>query len=1007
VALPEKRAILSSAISAILTAMPSRTPLPSSLIPDERQARAIQHVQGPLLVIAGAGTGKTTVLTQRIVHLIREGHARPGEVLALTYTDNAAHEMRQRAQKELGADDARGLQALTFHAYCFGLLDRCGRKFSVLDDKDLWIHLRRRIRELHLQYFVRAASVSKFLDDLLDFMRRCQDELVGPDQYADYVERLERGELPVPRVTSSKEAVQIQDDEVLGRCREIASVFAMVERMLAEQNLGTFGHMITRAYELLSHDCKLLAEERTRARFILVDEFQDANFAQVKILSLLAGDERNVFAVGDPDQAIYRFRGASSAAFGLFQRQFPAAKLITLERNQRSLSPILQCAFSVINHNPPVFSSGVGTHLAYKRSPLASARELAARDEGRELRGDPVEAVIWQHRELESADLVSAIRQKQKKLRCSWSRFAVIYRNHLHRDEVVEELARWKIPYSIENMDVLDTAEARDLLACAGVVVSPNDSASLFRVLALPQFEIDPEKLRAAIRAAKRNTPLAEMLQQVDGGSLVLACIQDVREQVLARRAKAAEALAIVTKLFQLNVTSAAIGAMRQFAECWQKKPLTAGGELGEFLEYMQLFREARGSVPLPPHEGDAVRLITAHGAKGLEFDDVSIIRAYSSCFPTGYKESLIEFPRELRDPESVAEAEGKILNDQEERRLFYVSMTRARDSLTIYAKRGKGKDHTPAGYVRDLLKDPAVAGWCRARDARPMQVDLFGAEERGELQVSSVSQWLAMDPGVRLTTNLSATAVELYDHCPMQFKLEREWRIPGEIPAAMQYGATMHRVLRTYYDAIQFNRPVTDEALLEFLRIDLAQAGLQDRYQHELYEGQGAAQLADFLATARQKPRPDVLHTEQEFKIRIGNATVAGRMDRIDRIDGNRVVIVDYKTGKPRSQEDADESLQLSLYAIAAHEGLGYQAERLAFHNLEDNSLVSTTRSRLQLEEAKAKVEEVAQKIAAGEFEAKPGFQCTFCAYRNLCPATEKRLFVVVEKKKAASRIH
>jgi DNA helicase II / ATP-dependent DNA helicase PcrA len=984
--------------------MPSKNlPVSSSLTPDEHQSRAIEHVHGPLLVIAGAGTGKTTVITRRIAGLIRDGHARADEILALTYTDNAAYEMRLRVRKELGPDQARGLQALTFHAYCFGLIERSGKKFAVLDDKDLWIYLRRRIRELHLQYFVRAASVSKFLDDLLDFMRRCQDELVGPEQYADYVSRLERRELPIPRVTSSKQALELHEDEVLGRCREIAKVFAMVERMLTDQNLGTFGHMITRAYELLRDRPDLLAEERKRARFTLVDEFQDANFAQVKILSLLAGDKRDVFAVGDPDQAIYRFRGASSAAFGLFQRQFPGTKMVTLEVNQRSLSPILQSAFSAISHNPPVFSGGLGIQLAYKRSPLRSGRELVAQKEGSNVQGGPVEAVIWQDRELESADLVSTIRQRQKKLRCSWSRFAIIYRNHSHRDEVVEELARWNIPYAIENMDVLDTAEARDLLACAGAVVSPNDSAALFRVLALPQFGIDPTNLRATIRAVKRNTPLAAILREIPSGPSVLDSIQHVREQIETRHAKAAEALAIIARFFQLSVGSAATEALRQFAESWEKKPLTGTGELDEFLEYMQFFREARGSVPLPAHEGDAVRLITAHGAKGLEFDEVFIIRAYSGCFPTGYKESLIEFPRELRDSESIAEAEGKILNDQEERRLFYVSMTRARDALTIYAKRGKGKDPTPAGYVRDLLKDTSVRPFLQSRNARPLQVDLFAEEAPGELRVSSVNQWLSMDPGVRLTTTLSATAVELYDLCPMQFKLEREWRIPGEVPAAMQYGASMHRVLRTYYDAVRFDRTVSDEELIELLRTDLAQAGLQDRYQHELYENQGAAQLSDFLVASRQKPLPDVLHTEQEFKIQIGNATVVGRMDRVDRVKDNRVVIVDYKTGKPRSQEDADESLQLSIYAIAAHEGLGYDAERLAFHNLEDNSLISTTRSRFQLEEAKAKVKEVSEKIVAGEFEAKTGFQCTFCAYRNLCPATEKRLFSVIDKKKAA----
>ncbi len=207
-----------------------------------------------MLVIAGAGTGKTTVLTKRIARLVREGHARPDEVLAVTYTKNAAQEMRQRVQEELRGTNLSGLRIATFHEYCNDLLRENGRQFEVVDDQDLWIYLRRRLRELNLKYFVRAASVSKFLEDLLKFMRHCHDELVSPEKYQEYVQRLERGELPIPRVTRSKHADDVSDEEVLGRCREIASVFTTVERMLREDNLGTFGHMITHAYHLLQQD---------------------------------------------------------------------------------------------------------------------------------------------------------------------------------------------------------------------------------------------------------------------------------------------------------------------------------------------------------------------------------------------------------------------------------------------------------------------------------------------------------------------------------------------------------------------------------------------------------------------------------------------------------------------------------------------------------------------------------------------------------------------------------
>src|SRR5258708_1584249 len=178
----------------------------------------------------------------------------------------------------------------------------------------------------------------------------------------------------MPRVAKSSNA--LTDEEILGRCREIARVFSTLERWLQEENLGTFSHMITRAHALLHSDETILVEARSRARFILADEFQDANIAQIAILARLAGPDGNIFAVGDPDQAIYRFRGASSAAFELFNRQFPNAQRVVLDRNRRSTTPILRSAFALIDKNPPVFA-GHGT-IAYQRAPLQSAREEEA-----------------------------------------------------------------------------------------------------------------------------------------------------------------------------------------------------------------------------------------------------------------------------------------------------------------------------------------------------------------------------------------------------------------------------------------------------------------------------------------------------------------------------------------------------------------------------------------------------------------------------------------------------
>jgi DNA helicase-2/ATP-dependent DNA helicase PcrA len=970
--------------------------LPAPFVPDDRQREAIEHVHGPMLVVAGAGTGKTSVLIHRIARLAEQGHAEPEDVLALTYTVAAAKEMRDRVGTLLG----KPIRSATFHDYCLDLLTRAGKKFDVLDEKDLWIYLRKRIHELHLEHYVRAANVGQFLNDLLNFLTRCHDELITPEKYAGYVRRLERGESPIPRVAKSKD--QLSDAEAIARSQEIARVFATTEKWLREENLGTFGHMITRAHELLANDEKLLAPERARSRFILVDEFQDANFAQIEILSSLAGAGGNVFGVGDPDQSIYHFRGASSAAFHLFRRHFPQTKLVVLGKNRRSTTPILQTAFAVVDKNPPVFAAS-DRAFSYRRAPLQSAREEEAKIGGKALSTFPVEAISFAGRNAEAPDVVSFIEETRRRTRCQWKDFCVLYRSHTNRDEVVHRLAEREIPFSIENMDVTDTPEVRDLFACVAVVVDLGSDASLFRVAALPQFEVDPFQLRTALRAIAKEskdgvaTPLASVLDTVAGGRAVLDSVRQVRQEVNRRQAKTHAALRLIARQFQLDLNSAILQAALKFAAAWEIKPKTETKGLGEWIEYLNYFREAGGVIPLTSNDDeDAVRLMTAHGVKGLEFPHVFILRATSPSFPASYKERLVELPPELRDPDSATGGDDKTLHDQEERRLFYVAMTRAKDSLRIYGKQGIGRDKSPPGFMRELINDQALQPWLRSRPTLPSQPELIeiaaGADQTYP-EVSRLPAWLELPAIEGLGATLSASAVETYETCPLQFKFEREWKLSRQLHAAMQYGAAMHRVLRTYYDSVRLGRTKTDDELMQLFREDEGMSGIQDAYQRAIYLEQGAEQLQDFLTASRSANAPEVLHTEEWFAVQIAGTKVAGRIDRIDRAPDGSVNIVDYKTGKARSQEDADESLQLSIYAMAAREKWGYRVGALVFHNLEGNVPVFSRRTEFQLEQARERVLAVARGIAEGNFKPKPDFYCNFCAFRGLCPAREKRV--------------
>jgi len=340
--------------------------------------------------------------------------------------------------------------------------------------------------------------------------------------------------------------------------------------------------------------------------------------------------------------------------------------------------------------------------------------------------------------------------------------------------------------------------------------------------------------------------------------------------------------------------------------------------------------------------------------------------------------------------------------------------MTRARDSLTVCAKPGIGKDATPSGFLRPLMSDAGLRPFLRSRPARTYRIDLAAAASAPAIS-SSVAGWLLQPPEKPLSgLPLSASAIETYERCPLQFKIEQQWNLPGEVVAAMQFGNAMHSVMKHYFDELRAGRELSAEQITQYFRGTLANLPFDDPVQRQLYEKQGTAQLAAF-AKMRQTSAPTaVCATERGFKIEIGGVEVQGRIDRLDTLLAPQtattasismaVAITDYKTGRPRSQKDADASLQLSIYALAAERAWGYDPQRLTFHNLETNALVETSRSRDQLRDVEDRVREVAENIAGGNFDPNPDRHCMWCAYRSICPATEQKLYSIAKSMQAVA---
>jgi len=969
------------------------------LLLNSRQRAAVEHACGPMLVLAGAGTGKTTVLVERIAWLIEQGHARPDEILAITFTENAAAELKGRVERRLGR--RAGIWAGTFHAYCVAILKRGHQDFFVLTQEDMYVFLRQRVGQLGLERFIKPSDVGQFLDDLRNFFDRCQEQLIGPREFQAWVDSL-RPESNLPRNCKSKDVEELGPEEIFHRWREIARVYANSVRLLEEGNLGTFGMQISKAVSLLESDARLLEEERRRARFILIDEFQDCNSSNIILAEVLAGAEQNVFAVGDPDQAIYRFRGASSAAFEEFQRRFPQTQGVVLDENQRSRGNILRVAFAAIDQNPHV--RAVSGAIPFERSPLQSGRDRRDAEQGRFPFDEKVETVISLSDQQEAADVAEEILQllQSAKPRDKLS-LAVLYRSHFHREKTIEALAARRIPFLVRGMNILETPVARDLLAVARAIDNESDADSLFRICALPPFEVDPEQLRTSLAAASRDKMFKSILETLESGRRVLAAVEAAREFVTRQNLAAAGAFTYLARQFAFPEGDPAVRALQRFAEEWEAKPFIPAKSLAAFLEYLDLYQEAGGVVFLLSDDEmqevedanpDAVRLMTIHAAKGLEFSHVWILRVLAPAFPVQYREPLFEFPQELRS--SIVIGDSKEVNEQEERRLFYVAITRARDRLSIHSRPGRGQDRTPPGFLRPLLGTRSLGGSLKVRGTTSS-----GAPEAA-VEVSPVGAWMLLPPAFKGTElSLSAHAVESYSTCPLRFKLERDWKLRGQAAAAMQYGSAIHTVLRRYYDpAPHAPRPDVEETINAF-QSEFAKAVIDDPVQRALYERQGAAQLRALL-DASPRSSLDVVAAEVSFAFNLGAHQIVGRIDRMDRIhgQGNTVRVIDYKTGAIKTQRYADDSVQLSIYAMGAA-SMGFTPQELVFLNVKGNEPTITTRSSAQLERAKRRIEDVAQGIAAGEFPARPGQHCQWCGYRRLCPATEQRVFVPVNELK------
>ena len=649
------------------------------------QRAAVTHPGGPLVIVAGAGTGKTRTLTRRFVWLVEQGTA-PDEILALTFSSAAAAEMRERLEALIEVPYEE-LHVGTFHSFCSRLLADEALEvgldpfFTPVTPADRLALLLDRQGDLRLRHHEIRGNPAPLLAGFVSRIDRLKDEMIGAERFRQHAERL------VDRCAGEDDAARAHAAREL----EFAGVYADHDRLLTRQGALDFGELIARAYSLLCEHPHVRRRTAQRFRHLLVDEYQDTNFAQGMLLGLLATEHGDITVVGDDDQAIYRFRGASGKNLDSFRGQLPDARTVRLERNYRSGQRILDAARAVV----------------------APTERLEKR-----LRGRPGGEVRFWRCQSERAQAQAVAAEAERLVVGDGvppDRLAVLVRSVRHEGATVgAALEERGLPFRLSGSAAyFQRAEVRDVLAWLRVLADPGDSGAVVRALSRPPIElrsVDVARLTQLARRRKLDMPSAvaaglegpqlspegreraqaflRLYRSASGAfedrrpdAFVMRLIERIglrRQQVFARRADTAERLRNIAKLPELA------------AAYMRREP---GATPREFTRYLDAVAESglREEEAPDPAAEPAVRVMTMHAAKGLEFDHVLVLGLSAGRMPGPWRKRADGVPDELV-PEAVRSGDDRKSHEDEMRRLLHVAMTRARRSLVLsFAERGDG----------------------------------------------------------------------------------------------------------------------------------------------------------------------------------------------------------------------------------------------------------------------------------------------------------------------------
>jgi DNA helicase II / ATP-dependent DNA helicase PcrA len=961
---------------------------------NREQRRAVTHPEGPLLVLAGPGTGKTEVITRRIAWLISTKRALPREILALTFTAKAAAEMQARvdllvpygqADTAVHTFHAFGDRILREHAFELGLPG----DLRLISRAEAIVLLREHVFSLGLERYRPLADPVRFLGGLVDLFLRAKDEGVLPQQMEDHADSLLR------RASTADDDEGRELRDLAGGHAEVARAYRRYQELLVERGLIDHSDQVLLCLRLLSERPHVRRALHERFRYLLVDEFQDTNPSQLQMVLELTGRSGNVTVVGDDDQAIYAFRGAAVNNMRRFAFAQPDLRRIVLRRNYRSLAPIIEASQRLIAHND---STRLAVLAGVAKEPVAHRRASPAA---------PLRVIAHGSREEEADAFAREIAERIGK-GARPRDFAILVRTNGDTEPFVRSLAALGVPVSSSTpVPLSERPEVRALMAFLRVVADPASSADLYHLACAQPYGLSGPDLTSIMSfARRRHRPLWDVLLDLEEQPGLLRLSSGTRRGVKKLVSDVGAALEQCHERSAGEVLYDFLRRSGRLARLVEGgRPGDEPGALADIVRFFELVRaqsallsEDRITFLAPylselgaagdrqaddgPPEGDEVSVLTVHRAKGLEFRVV---------FVCGLADG--RFPRRGRAPALVLPAElcggGDAPDDFviEERRLFYVAMTRARDELWLSCALDNGTGRTarrPSPFIAEALDMPLGSEGLSPRPRTllpPLPPARQAPREAPRL------------PATEAPLSLSFSQLDDYFGCPERYRLRHVVGVPTPAHHALVYGNALHQAVAAYHLRQAKGETMSEEALLKVFAAHWSAEGFLSRQHEEARYQAGQAALRRFRLEMIEQETPAPAAVERPFTFSIGADQLKGRMDRLDETPQG-TVITDYKSSDVRDQAKADqkarESLQLQVYALAHRAQGGELPGEVRLHFLDSGVVGKAVPDPVRLERATKRISRAAEDIRAGRFAAQPNpVACGFCPFRAICPSS------------------